>query len=328
MEQAVQRSSPRSLFFKEFRRLWDIGSGSNGADGERRPWTTRTFSDAMERAGLGKTDPATIGDWLAGKRLPMKSRKDALLKVFFPYFGDAGRSSSTTEARRRFENLWRSAQLDDSGDNGPSVLQSPTDDWFPYTWAVSNNIVSLSGIVELRLHQPRLTNDQVSLYIDATLIMDTATYEIDGYSVDIGLRRTFLTISSPGYQVVKGSMIGERSESDAFIRRAGGVDIVGPRDDVGCLCGNILRDEYIAEMEPSDPTGDPVITVKVHAGRGNFVVRDSCVTESSKEKAVIPQNLGAEKNAIIDALLYKMLQKDSQGRIIVAEARMRRGTKS
>jgi hypothetical protein len=169
------------------------------------------------------------------------------------------------------------------------------------------------GLVELRLHQPRLANMPNNYYIDLTLQLGKGKYEYEDKVVSIGLREAFLSLDSPGYQSTQKSMIGERSRHWYVEPDLGCVKIIGPMDkDRTHLVGQPLDNEYLAVIEPAG-SGEEVVTVSLLAGRASFLV------ELADRKTT-----SVNKQAILNSLIYEGRDRNPQGRVILAHAVMQR----
>ena len=317
------RVNPRIRFFSLFRTHWEQGTGQKRTDA---CWAHRTFSDAIGRAGINTIDPATVDDWLAGTRLPLKSRKDAILRVFF---GDCEKNPALRQERDDLDAAWHAASSQirsERRQSSDAAEADATTEWRTYAATYVNELV------ELRLSKPRFANDLQSLYLEGTLQICSTEYETDGRYFKIGIRSAFLSVNSQSHQLVVGSMIGNRSPSEQYRRRPGGIEIVGPLDEHGCLQAHLFGDEYIAVMEPIQH-GDEWISATLKTSSRNFVaqliegyVSDEC--QADKEAHGI---VHLEKDAIINILINKdanqngRIKRDSQGRPILAEAIIRRG---
>jgi hypothetical protein len=191
-------------------------------------------------------------------------------------------------------------------------------------WKLSE-ATALPGLVELRLHAPRPGNEVPdSYYIDATLLFGTAfaDYASDDRqnprTIAIALRRALLAIGSDSYRPLKGSMIGERGDSEHLRRVAGGVEITGPVTD-GTLDGNPIGDQHLAVIAGTN-TGDDPFAVTLAANWGSFVVTDADVPLEQRGSNAPSGN----KAAILNALIYKNVRKDELGRPVLAHATMQR----
>jgi hypothetical protein len=113
-------------------------------------------------------------------------------------------------------------------------------------------------------------------------------------------------------------MIGERKVHENARAKPGGIEF-SPTGGRGCLAGDLLGEEYIAVMEPSG-TGELLVTVGLHAGKRSF---DITVVDDQGERGD-SSVVSIEKDAVLNALIYKGSQKDGQGRVVLARARMRK----
>jgi hypothetical protein len=205
---------------------------------------------------------------------------------------------------------------------GPRVVGTP--DASPGDWEFTETTV-LPDLVELRLHPPRPGNEvRDPHYVDATLLFGPAFCDYDPddgqdpRTVTIALSNARLAIGSESYQPLKDTMIGERVESEHYQRVAGGVEITGPAPN-GTLEGNPIGDQHLAVIAGTN-SGDEPFAATVAANRGSFVVADP---DAPPERHCVnaPSN---NRNAILNAVIYKNLQKDAAGRALLARATMQR----
>jgi hypothetical protein len=305
---------PKSAFWASFKQHWKEGAGRPArADPRHKGWTDREFLDAMGRCGHQISDDV-LRLWWAGRSFPNPHSKEGIFKVYFPGSDGGKGDTDADKGFRGMEGLWR--QVHDRprsrGDQPP-----PNEPSGPLAeWTISQGR-GTEGIVELRLHPPPPGNVADTFYVDATLRLDTGEYDCEERTVSIGLRDAFLSIVSPGYQTAKGSLIGERAEHEHFKPAPGGAKISGPVDGHGCLSGDPLGEEHLAIIEPAGE-GEETVTVAVHAGRRSFVVSTADTQDERTGSNVAPAN----KDAVLNALIYKGREKDAQGRVILALARM------
>ncbi|MGV2169214.1 hypothetical protein ACQZ40_22895 [Agrobacterium sp. 16-172Ci] len=184
-------------------------------------------------------------------------------------------------------------------------------------WKVSP-LEQTEGLAELRLHQPRVSNDGTSFYLDATLRLDRAEYDYQSRTVFIALRSATLVIDSSSHQAAKGSLIGERSRLDDVNVKPHGVEFAAKEGEY--LSGDVLQGEYVASMESTGIEGSERVVVSLHAGRQAFFVEATSV--DSEDRTTVATS--AEKGAILDALIHSTRKKDRLGRTILARSRLRK----
>jgi len=158
----------------------------------------------------------------------------------------------------------------------PSPDGTLSADASPAGWRLAETTV-LPGLVELRLHPPRPGNEVPnSVYVDATLLFGTAYPDYvpddgqDPRQIAIALRQAWLQMGSDSYRPLKGSMIGERGNSEHIRRVAGYVEITGPAPN-GTLDGNPIGNQHLAVIVGTN-TSDDSFAVTVAA---NWVASSS-----------------------------------------------------
>jgi hypothetical protein len=304
-------------YFKLFRMHWDQGTGREGRiDPFRKGWTTTDFLNRMQKVGHSVSDD-TVKNWLQNKSFPHRRQHETIVKVYFGASESNRGELSSNAARDEFEAAWQMAEdsRHERIEKRPRITEN--DPSFEWQIFACNGI---DGLTEVRLHQPRLGNEPGTYFIDATIRIDRIECEPNGITIFIGLRDVFLSLTSPSYQAAKGTMIGERSTQPHVRVTVGGVEFNGPRDKAhGCLVGDLLGEEYIAVIEPTREIEHP-ITVMLHAGRRSF----SVARGNDKDGNSGAEMVGAEKDAVLNALIYKGRPKDGLGRAILAQSRMRR----
>lgn len=110
MSPAPDSAYGRQRFFALFVQHWRAGTGlavhNKKAMDRDGAWSARTFADAMEWAGARSADRATIQSWLEGKHWPQKTRKDAILKVFFRLPSGTPPDAGTERLRAEMDQAW------------------------------------------------------------------------------------------------------------------------------------------------------------------------------------------------------------------------------
>jgi hypothetical protein len=198
-----------------------------------------------------------------------------------------------------------------------NIADGPTEVW------ERTEATALPGLVELRMHPPRMSNElPESCYVDATLLFGIACadhFPEDGgepRSVAIALRQAQLAIGSDSYSALKDTMLGERGDESPHYRRvAGGVEVTGPAPD-GVLEGNPIGDEHLAVIASTNASDDP-FAVSVAANWGAFVITEATAPPGRNA-------LSGNRTAILNALIYARAVKDVNGRAVLARATMRR----
>jgi hypothetical protein len=167
------------------------------------------------------------------------------------------------------------------------------------------------GLVELRLHPPRMANAPNTFYLDATLRFGMGRYEYNGRTVLIGLRAALLKWDSTSHQPARGSLIGERVQQE-HVRP--GVECLEftPRASNDYLTGDQFGEDYVALMEPTS-AAELNVTIIICAERESFNV-----TEAGG------RDLTPKKEAILKALIYEGRQTDGQGHVIVARTQLKK----
>jgi DNA-binding winged helix-turn-helix (wHTH) protein len=195
-----------------------------------------------------------------------------------------------------------------TGGKRPSIVPNGASAWSIF------EPTGTDGLVELRLHQPRQGNQPEMFYLDATLRVEVAEYEMDDRILLIGLTDAFLSVESKGCQPAKGTVIGERLACEGVHPKPRGVEFQAP--PAGRLTGDLLGEEYIAVMEPTI-SSEQLVTIQVRAGRRSFSVTAKDID------GVEEQTTSTEKTAILNRFIELKL-RDEQGRVTLAEARMRK----
>ncbi len=173
------------------------------------------------------------------------------------------------------------------------------------------------GLVELEFQHP-IVKPPDDLIVRAGVRFGVATRPWRKHLVSIGLRCAHLSLKSDGYLIVQNTMIGERQASNTMRRGADrSVEIFGPTDEQGNLVGDPMGSEYIAIVKFRG-AGEKSVSLFVAAAEWSFDIK-----RVSPEGENVSLTIGAEKRAILSALIRKNRPVDVQGRTIVARARMR-----
>lgn len=240
-------------------------------------------------------------------------------------------AAAFTDDGVRCEVGWLYLEFDEFADHlaeanptGPAPRATGMSDAPAGGWTFTEGTV-LPGLVELRLHPPRPGNEVPdSFYVDATLLFGTAYPDYvpddgqDPRTIAIALRKALLAIGSRSYRPLKGSMIGERGETEHVRRVAGYVEITGPAPN-GTLEGSPIGDQHLAVIAGTNAGDDP-FAVTVAANWGSFVITDA---DAPPERPGSNTPSG-NKTAILNALIYKNVRKDELGRPVLGHATMQR----
>jgi len=288
---------------RQFGKLLDAhlkrGQRADGLSQEHlQPWTNFNF------AGVVNVSPNSVANW-RHETLP-----EDVLPILDALFGNRPEFAGH---RRDLKEAWAQAK-----GLVPMDGEEEYDGDECGEWLIIDSYLT-PGIAELRLHPPRSGNASGTYYLDATLVIDTGEYDHEGDTLLIGLREAFLSVQSSSYQVAKNSIIGDRSDHANFKLTVGGTRVVGPLDDRGCLHGNPLGDEYMAVIEPVGERDEPV-EVALRAGRRGFDITRADVSGDAPRDPAADIN----KDAILNVLISKGREKDPQGRVLLACARMKR----
>lgn len=283
-----------------------MSAGQRGDGLHRRtpkPWSNVDLAGFVGQAEL------TVRSW---RNVDNPVTPDEIDRILDHFFGDVPKFALK---RQELLDAWLAAKskvtlniddLEDRFANEPLV-----------NWKVTT-LEQTEGLVELRLHQPRMANDGNSFYLDATLRLDRARYDYEGREVYISMKNATLIIESPSHQPAKGSMIGERTAMVDVVVRPHGVEFTAMEG--GYLCGDILQGEYVASMESLGGEVPERVLVSLHAGRRAFIVEAS-EPNNSEENLVI---ISAEKETILNTLIHCSRKKDRLGRTILARSRLRK----
>ncbi len=188
-------------------------------------------------------------------------------------------------------------------------------------WSIANP-EPIVGLAELALHIPRTGNEADTYHIVATLKLGQGDFDHDGRPILISIRDALLSVSSPSHPVVQGSLIGERAPHDHFDTIPGGLRVKGPRNKRGQLAGDVLGGEYILAVT-SNGEGEKPVIVTLAAFRRSFDV-----VPADKRGKPVASCLNTEaRDAVVNALIFRLLKKDGQGRGILQQARMQRKSK-
>jgi hypothetical protein len=318
------RDSEGSRFFALFLQHWNAGTGLAVHDKKAMEheghWSARTFANAMEWAGAGGADPGTIQSWLIGDRWPQRMRKDAILKVFFRVPKGVGPDPQIERLRAEMDGAWQEGQV---GRSRTQFLTRREEPDVAAIWIGADNPFDTAGVASLTLDPPQQGNEpNAPWYVRARLWLDVGEYEAeDGKRFYLGLRRAFISLAAAGFRVVNRSLIGDKARPHPnFEGRSNGVDVIGPRlVENGCLSGDPLGEDYIAQIWPADDgTGQATVTVSLHAFRSDFafILPASHDTEESEVASL-------EKDRVLNVLISKN-RRDEQGRVLVARDTMKR----
>lgn len=314
---------------RTFARLlaWHLNNGTRPRRTPETPgarWTNEEFGTAC-----GGSNEKTVRLWRSGSSVP-----NDLPTIERELFGD---NSAYLVWRQELRNAYDAAKRNRDvvahafgtlgspsaparrSQSAPTERTSQMSAYDPREQWILLGSRGVLALMELRLHPPRLGNELDTFYLDATLLSGTAEYDYEDRLIVLGVRSAVLVLDSASYQAAQGSMIGERPGPAYFKRLAGGVEITGPRDDNGRLSGDILQGEYIAVIESVGNDEHP-LTVSILAGRRSF----SVAALGRKKGTVSDDETNVNKDAILNALIYKVQTIDSQGRIVLAEARITR----
>lgn len=173
-------------------------------------------------------------------------------------------------------------------------------------------------MASLTLDPPQQGNEpNAPWYIRARLRLDVGEYEgEDGRPFYVALRRAFMSVTTVGYRTVNGSLIGDKPRPHPnFEGRPNGIDVIGPRKGKnGCLIGDPLGDDYIAQIQPNhDGSGEATVTVSLHVFQAGFAFSLSPSPRNSDESDVA----AVEKDRVLNVLIAKG-RKDDQKRVLVA----------
>lgn len=326
------KSTLEIKFLEMFGALFKSGVGKPEPDARvRRAWEAKRFAETMGRNGCTVTKDA-VYTWCNKKHLPREDAFLVMVKVFFP----KGKPAEPDLALiyEDFLLTWESlksqpresdivpATAPEQGFNWNKMSQIPKGEISTQEQSGSSSWIFpetewTAGLAELRLHQPRTGNQLGTFYVDATLRVDTGKYELANQTIFIGLSDAFLAIETSGCQPARGTLIGERLTSENIRPKPRGVEFRA-RDGAN-LSGDLLGEEYIAVMEPTTQ-GKQSVTVELRAGRRSFNV------SLERDDGSIVNAESAAKMSILNTLIFKMKEKDMQGRVVLAAAKMKRGS--
>ncbi len=161
-------------------------------------------------------------------------------------------------------------------------------------------------ICEFSLDASRADNENPDDYrLAATLLFGTmeADYEpSDGsapMTVAIAVTSATLAIDAGQYRVRPGSLPMERGGSEHLLRKAGGVEIIGPIS-MGVLEGDALDGRELAVISPSRTTDRP-FSARILVSRRCFKVWDHDAPAESL----------AARDAVLNAIIYAQLERDT-----------------
>ena len=306
---SAPNSEAKTRFFALFAQHWDACTGLDSKTAQQDGcWTVRSFSNAVEKAGFSAPDPDTIGAWLKGERWPQPARKGAILAVFFPA------KQGNDAARQKMLDAWTDGQREVTPRRKARIEDSAAS----LKWVISRHGAT-EGLADLRLHQPFPLNEEGSYRVEASARLDIAEFAHERQDYGIGVTTVLLAVESEGYQVTRGSMIGERPADLPARLRADGVELHGPRDnDSGCIVGDLLGEEHVANIESLND-GEAPVYVSLRAARRAFKVLGL-----NAQGRNTPVAVSEETDAVINALLGKDRERDSLGRVVLAKASMKR----
>jgi hypothetical protein len=307
-------------FFELFSQHWQAGTGlpthdKRAMDRDGR-WIVRTFSNAMEWAGIPSTDPATIQSWLRGQRWPQRERKDAILKVFFRVPKGQEIDSTARLQREELDQAWLDGQS--RARHEPQMAEQHSEPEAPKRWMPAGTSAAIAGLASVRVAEPAPANDPASgWFVKARIRLGQAEYEReDGTPVYIAVEAAVLSVAASGYQVATGSLIGHQSDHSNFRQETDNdsVAVIGPAPR-NCLEGDPAHDETLARIVPIAESGsDESVGVSLHAFRRCFVV------------SLTPTPLDCvgfeEKQAVLNRFIELGRERDAQGRVLLARDKM------
>jgi hypothetical protein len=182
-------------------------------------------------------------------------------------------------------------------------------------------IFSASGgsrLAAVRLHPLKTGNSEGSYYLEASVLVDIAEYKLEepvsgGKRFAIGVDRVHLAFSSDGYQIGKQSIIGERIILKHIRPLPDGVEICCPQEGE-CLSGDLLGEHQFARLEA---TGGPKNFIEL-----TLRAVDRCFCVFKLDERGNRERISLEREAVLNAVIYKMRKEDGHGRVLLATARM------
>jgi hypothetical protein len=209
------------------------------------------------------------------------------------------------------------------GDSREAAVEDRNGSWIRTRDPASRGPVNLAfNLPESRLNDPDVLDVDVNLTFKT--LKDVPWDSGNGEPVEyaIGLRGARLTIESHAWEPRPGSMRGERTTSNHYRYDGGDLVITGPVDPATTnLEGNPFKDDEgpLVTFEATHATepGEQDILATVTAGRRSFNVVPSDLASAETESSMI------NKDAALNAIIYKDRPKDVFGRPIIAQARMR-----
>lgn len=299
-----QKPDPKGPYFALFSQHWSEGAGLPTE--KLSEWTTKAFADAVKEKAKSSPDPDSVSNWRNGDILPGRRYAEAIEQVFFPTQSDEDRVR-----RAAMKAAWAKADEERTRRRRPAGPASYREDWI-FTGTDDSELATV------RLHPLKVGNSEYSIYLDASVRVGVVEYKLEGpvggaKRVAIGLDKVHLTFSSDRYQLGKRSMFGERVSYKHITPLPDGVEICCPRRG-DCLSGDLLGDEYFARLEY---TGRP----------GSFIeltlwAIDRCFCVFRVDEKGDRQRISAEKEAVLQALVYRKKNVDKLGRVVLAAARM------
>ena len=108
------------------------------------------------------------------------------------------------------------------------------------------------------MHAPTPTNEPGTFYLKLSIIMNPLETDYKGFPVIIGVKSSYLNITSDSYQLLPSSSITEKLNGANLRRIAGGFEIIGPQNVAGMVDGVVLGEEPISQIEVTGSGLDPI----------------------------------------------------------------------
>jgi hypothetical protein len=291
----VQRQAARREFADLLNAHLNRGQHPELRPAHWKAWTNSNFASAVDAS------PNSVANW-RNRETPIPPAD--IIPILEALFGEKPEFSNH---RRELKEAWERAR----------GLVPADGEEFHDDWETIESVV-YTALAEAILHQPTPANGAERFYLNGTLRFGLVEHNDRDRAITVGLRDAFLSITGSGYQISQNSMLGERARHSHITPGVGGFTIVGPYKD-GRLNGNPVGEDYLAAIEPG-LKGKNVVTITLCAGPRAFIF--AYVDDPYKLPSTPQQKPNRE--AILNILFGSTMQRDPQGRTILATVSLRR----
>ena len=260
-----------------------------------KPWTNYDF------AGVCGVSPNSAANWRnAASPMPPAD----IVPVLDVLFGD---KPDFAGHRRALKEAWERAQ----GLIAPEPPESEAD------WEIQERSDPNDFAVVI-LHQPAPANRPGTYHLTATIRFGTVKGSDRDRAVIVGVRAAYVDIRASGYQHAQNSLIGERTPHALITPGAHGITIASGGPDIP-LRGNPIGEDHLVTIEPGPP-GNGIVSVSIAVDTTDFTVAFAPGPDAPEASESAKPN----RAAVLGALLGKGTPRDSERRLVLASAKLRR----